>query len=76
MSSQLYRAEHSYVKRTYVTRSLAAAIALLCLPLAAQQSDGEQESSWGLGLGVMSSQKAYNDIDLETRAIHFISYEN
>lgn len=76
MSSQLYRAERSYVKRTYVTRSLAAAIALLCLPLAAQQSDGEQESSWGLGLGVMSSQKAYTDIDRETRAIPFISYEN
>ncbi len=76
MSSQLYRAERSYVKRAYVNRSLAAAIALLCLPLAAQQSDGEQESSWGLGLGVMSSQKAYTDIDRETRAIPFISYEN
>lgn len=76
MSSQLYRAERSHVKRTYVKHSLAAAIALLCLPLAAQASDGEQESSWGLGLGVMSSQKAYTDIDRETRAIPFISYEN
>lgn len=81
MSSQLYRTEHSYVKRTYVTcayvnRSLAAAIALLCLPLAAQESDSEQESSWGLGLGVVSSQKAYTDMDSETRVIPFISYEN
>lgn len=81
MSSQLYRTERSYVKRTYVTRayvnrSLAAAIALLCLPLAAQESDSEQESSWGLGLGVVSSQKAYTDMDRETRVIPFISYEN
>jgi outer membrane protein len=81
MSSQLYCAERSYVKRTYVkrtyvNRSLAAAIALLCLPLAAQQSDDEQESSWGLGLGVMSSQKAYTDMDNDTKVIPFISYQN
>ena len=76
MSSQLYRAERSYVKRTYVNRSLAAAIALLCLPLTAQQSDDEQGSSWGLGLGVVSSQKAYTDIDRDSSVIPFISYQN
>ena len=76
MSSQLYRTERSHVKRTYVKRSLAAAIALLCLPLVAQASDGEQESSWGLGLGLMSSQKAYTDMDRDTKVIPFISYEN
>lgn len=81
MPSPWYNAERSYVKRsyvkrTYVTRSLAAAIALLCLPLTAQASDDEQESSWGLGLGVMSSQKAYTDMDRDTKVIPFISYEN
>lgn len=81
MSSQFYRAERtyvtrSYVKRSYVTRSLAAAMALLCLPLAAQASDGGQESSWGLGLGLMSRQKAYTDMDRDTKVIPFISYEN
>lgn len=62
--------------RQFIKCSLAAAMTLFCLPLAAQESDAEQGSSWGLGLGVMSSQKAYTDMDSETRVIPFISYEN
>jgi len=76
MSSLSYQAERNDSKRTYLTSSLAAAIALLCLPLSAQESDRGQESSWGLGLGVVSSQKAYTDIDRDTNVIPFISYEN
>ena len=76
MSSQLFSVERSFVKPTHVRRSLAAAIALLCLPLCAQQSDHEQGSTWGLGLGVVSSQKAYTDMDHDSSVIPFISYEN
>ena len=71
MSSQLYRPHAKFV-----TSGLVAAMALLCLPLTAQESETEQGSSWGLGLGVMSSQKAYTDIDRDTKAIPFISYQN
>ncbi|MFU2510140.1 MipA/OmpV family protein [Pseudoalteromonas sp. ASV78] len=34
------------------------------------------ESSWGLGVAVMSSQKAYTDIDSDVQAIPFVMYEN
>lgn len=71
MPSQLYSSDSKFV-----TRSLAAAMALFCLPLAAQGAEAEQESSWGLGLGVMSNQKAYTDIDRDTKVIPFISYQN
>lgn len=33
-------------------------------------------SSWGLGLGVVSTQKAYRDFDRENRALPMIQYEN
>jgi outer membrane protein len=71
MSSLLFNAEPIDLKR-----GLTAAIALFCLPLAAQQTGSEQESSWGLGIGVVSSQKAYTDMDRDSSVIPFISYEN
>lgn len=60
-------------------RAVIAAMALLCLPLAAQEQQGEQGeqgSSWGLGIGLMSQQKAYTDMDRDNKVIPFISYEN
>ena len=33
-------------------------------------------STWGLGLGVVSTQKAYRDFDRENRALPMIQYEN
>ncbi len=63
-------------QRTFAKLGLAAAIASFCLPLAAQQSQEQQGSSWGLGFGVMSSQKAYTDIDRDTKVIPFVSYQN
>lgn len=71
MSSPLFHAEHCYVRR-----GLAAALALLCFPLAAQESEDGQQSSWGLGIGLVSSQKAYTDMDRDSSVIPFISYEN
>ena len=71
MSSPLYNAEHGFVRR-----GLVAAIALCCLPLAAQESEAEQGSSWGLGVGLVSSQKAYTDMDRDSSVIPFISYQN
>ena len=60
------------------TQVVVAAMALLCLPLAAQEQpgEGEQGSSWGLGIGLMSQQKAYTDMDRDNKVIPFISYEN
>ncbi len=57
-------------------RGVTAAIALLAFPLVAAESQDEQRSSWGLGLGVMSNQKAYTDSDRDTKVIPFLSYEN
>ncbi|MDR6981936.1 outer membrane protein [Rheinheimera pacifica] len=68
----------SYVK-TAMPRTIAVSFMLLgaALPLAVaaqQQDDGS--SSWGLGLAVVSSQKAYTDIDRKTRVLPILSYEN
>jgi outer membrane protein len=50
-----------------------------CAPAIAQQPPGKDEpegSSWGLGLAVMSAQKAYKGMDRETRALPMLSFEN
>jgi len=49
--------------------------AALPLAVAAQQQD-DDSSSWGLGVAVVSSQKAYTDIDRKTRVLPILSYEN
>ncbi len=71
MSSLLYNTEPGFVRR-----GLAVAIALLCFPLTAQEAEDEQGSSWGLGIGAVSSQKAYTDMDRDSSVIPFISYQN
>lgn len=71
MSLPLNNAEPMYVKC-----GLTAAIAMFCLPLVAQEADRGQGSSWGLGIGAMSRQKAYTDMDRDNKVIPFISYEN
>jgi outer membrane protein len=56
-----------------------AAVLTCAAPAFAQQPPGKDEpegSSWGLGLGVMSAQKAYKGMDRETRALPMLSYEN
>jgi len=66
-----------YIEAT-ATRSLAAAVMLLAgLPLtvAAQQPD-DGTSSWGLGVAVITSQKAYTGIDRDNKLLPILSYEN
>lgn len=60
----------------FTIRGITAAVAMLSLPVIAGETDSDQESSWGLGIGVMSSQKAYTDIDSDTNVIPFIAFEN
>ncbi|MCS4306178.1 outer membrane protein [Rheinheimera pacifica] len=67
--------------KTAMTRTVAASFMLLGagLPLAvtAQQVDDDSsESSWGLGLAVVTSQKAYTDIDRDNKVLPILSYEN
>jgi outer membrane protein len=58
--------------------SALAAVLTCAAPAFAQQPHGkdEPEGSWGLGLGVVSGQKAYKGTDRETRALPMLSYEN
>jgi outer membrane protein len=59
--------------------SALAAVLTCAAPAFAQQPPGKDEpegSSWGLGLGVVSGQKAYKGTDRETRALPMLSYEN
>lgn len=76
----LLRLTVSYLSVTK-TRAAAATLMLagLGLPLAvaAQQADDDlSASSWGLGLAVSSSQKAYTDIDRDTKVLPLLTYEN
>jgi MipA family protein len=61
-------------------RSGLVATSLLCAFSAfAQQppnKDKPEESSWGLGLAVISSQPVYKGMDRETRLVPMLSYEN
>lgn len=63
-----------------LVRISALAAVLTCSASAfAQQPPGKDKpegSSWGLGLAVVSAQKAYKGTDRETRALPMISYEN
>lgn len=63
-----------------LARVSALAAVLTCAVTAfAQQPPGKDEpegSSWGLGLGVVSGQKAYKGTDRETKALPMLSYEN
>ncbi|MFC4653965.1 MULTISPECIES: MipA/OmpV family protein [Rheinheimera] len=59
----------------------AGLAALLSLPMlaSAQQEPAEQtepESSWGLGVAALSSQKAFTDMDRDTKVLPFLTYEN
>jgi outer membrane protein len=59
--------------------SALAAVMACCAPAFAQQPPGNDEpegSSWGLGLAVVSGQKAYKGTDRETRALPMLSFEN
>lgn len=59
--------------------SALAAVLACCAPVFAQQPPGEgepEDSSWGLGLAVISGQDAYKGMDRETRGLPMLSYEN
>lgn len=63
-----------------LVRVSALSAALTCAaPAFAQQPPGKDKpegSSWGLGLAVLRTQKAYKGTDRETRALPMLSYEN
>lgn len=52
--------------------------ALLFAPFAAfaDDSDIQQDATWGIGLGMASTQKAYIDVDREYTPIPLLHYEN
>ncbi|QGL80176.1 hypothetical protein GPNADHDJ_01130 [Stenotrophomonas maltophilia] len=59
--------------------SALATVFACAAPAFAQQPPGEgepEDSSWGLGLAVMSVQNAYKGTDRETKVLPMISYEN
>jgi MipA family protein len=66
-----------------LSRVSALAAVLTCsAPAFAQEPPGPpgkdkpEGSSWGLGLAVVSGQKAYKGMDRETRALPMLSFEN
>ncbi|WP_377154663.1 MipA/OmpV family protein [Roseateles sp. UC29_93] len=70
-----------------LTRAVFSSAAVLCVsaPLSALAAgaggpggpgDKDGDSSWGLGVGAVISQKAYTGYDRKTRALPMISYEN
>ncbi|MBS7766635.1 hypothetical protein ID551_27480, partial [Klebsiella pneumoniae] len=65
------------------SRKLYAAIpvvsSLLLAPLSAFADEAwaqQQSSAWGLGLGVVSTQKPYTDIDRKYTPLPLLYYEN
>lgn len=58
--------------------ALAAVLACSAPAFAQQPPDGEgpEETSWGLGLAVISGQDVYKGVDRETRVLPTVSYEN
>ena len=53
-----------------------AAAMLYSLPALAQPGNGAQSSSWALGVGAISRDRAYTDIDRDNMALPFFQYEN
>ena len=80
MSSPRLSTESRYGPKS---RAAAAGLALTIFASTAafaQQPPGKGDkpegSTWGLGLAVMSAQKAYKGMDRETRALPMLSFEN
>jgi len=57
-------------------KRIGAALALSLPMLAAAAGEGAETSAWGLGIGVISAQKAYAGADRENRVLPVILYEN
>lgn len=66
------------MSRTAAVSVLAVALCASVADAAAQQpGQGEPEgSTWGLGIGVVSTQKPYTGIDRENRLLPLITFEN
>lgn len=61
--------------RAYTEAALFMLLGGLPLTVAAQQPD-DDTSSWGLGVAVITSQKAYTGIDRDNKLLPILSYEN
>ncbi|WP_028606095.1 MipA/OmpV family protein [Ottowia thiooxydans] len=73
--ASLYKANAANLTRTSALSALLACLA----PAFAQQPPGKGElesSPWGLGMAVISTQKAYKGISRESKVLPMISYEN
>lgn len=81
MQSSLFSAGCSLLRRRHSCRLkvatpllfLAAAFPVNAKPMVEQQNS---ESSWGLGIGIYSQQKAYVDIERKNRVIPVLTFEN
>jgi len=67
-----------FLQRHLAHVSLVAAAMLWTLPALAQPGagDGPPQSSWALGVGAITRDKAYTGIDRDNMAIPFFQYEN
>ncbi|WP_306392837.1 MipA/OmpV family protein [Telluria beijingensis] len=66
-----------FLQRHLAHLSLLAATMIWSLPALAQPGgDGPPQSSWALGVGAITMDKAYAGIDRENMAIPFVQYEN
>jgi MipA family protein len=75
------RQTSSTSRRSGLAVASSSVVLALCLVTSAfaQQPPGKDkpdESSWGLGLAVVSGQKAYKGVDRETRGLPMLSFEN
>lgn len=68
----------SSMSRVATVSALAIALCISLTDANAQQPGpgNYEDSSWGLGIGVINSQKPYKGMDRETKALPMISYEN
>lgn len=68
---------HGSALRMAVVSALAVGLCSPVTAVAAEPTDaGPPTTSWSLGLGVMSRQKPYTDIDRENMALPMIQFEN
>ena len=59
----------------WLTTAVGLGGAYTAMAQSLEHSDSNK-SKWGLGIGAMSKQKAFTDIDRDTKLLPFISYEN
>lgn len=66
----------SAIRLAATTQALVLGLCSSMAALAAESANAESTSSWGLGIGAVSSQQPYKGVDRESQAIPLIYFEN